>query len=80
MSVGGVAGDALKSFIERAERLIEDRTAVSADLKDVYAEAKAHGFDTKIMRQVIKLRGMTPEDRSEQDQLLDLYRSAIGGL
>ena len=68
----------LKSFIERVERLEADKTEVMADIKDVYAEAKAMGFDTKIMRQVVRLRKMDSHDRSEQEALLDLYLHATG--
>ncbi|MEO0394024.1 MAG: DUF2312 domain-containing protein [Pseudomonadota bacterium] len=77
-NVGGVAGDRLKSFIERIERLEEEKAAISADVREVYAEAKAVGFDTKVMRQVIKLRKMDRQDREEQEQLLDVYLAAIG--
>jgi uncharacterized protein (UPF0335 family) len=76
--VGGVAADRLKSYIERIERLEEERTALGADIREVYAEAKSAGFDTKIMRQVIKLRKMDESDRQEQEHLLDLYKRALG--
>jgi uncharacterized protein (UPF0335 family) len=72
-----VAADQLKAFIERIERLEEEKAGIAGDIKDVYAEAKGNGFDTKIMRQVIKLRKMEPADRNEQDELLDLYRKAL---
>ena len=58
--VGGIAGDRLKSFVERIERLEEERRALSNDIKEVYAEAKGTGFDTKVMRQIIRLRRMAP--------------------
>ena len=77
-NVGGVAGDWLKSFIERIERLEEEKAAIGADVREIYAEAKAVGFDTKVMRQVVKLRKMDRQDREEQEQLLDLYLAAIG--
>ena len=77
-NVGGVAGDRLKSFIERIERLEEEKVAIGADVREIYAEAKAVGFDTKVMRQVVKLRKMDRQDREEQEQLLDLYLAAIG--
>jgi uncharacterized protein (UPF0335 family) len=77
-NVGGVAGDRLKSFIERIERLEEEKAAIGADIREIYAEAKAVGFDTKVMRQVVKLRKMDRQDREEQEQLLDLYLAAIG--
>ena len=76
--VGGIAADRLKSFIERIERLEEEKSALTADIREVYAEAKATGFDTKIMRQVVKLRKMDSSDREEQEELLDLYKQAIG--
>lgn len=75
--VGGIAADQLKQYIERIERLEEEKQALQADVREVYAEAKANGFDTKIMRQVIKLRKMDRDDRSEQEQLLDLYKRAL---
>jgi uncharacterized protein (UPF0335 family) len=75
---GGVAADRLRSFIERIERLEEEKAALSADIREVYAEAKSVGFDTKIMRQVIKLRKMEQADREEQESLLDTYMSALG--
>ena len=70
----------LKSFLERIERLEEDKAAVSEDLKEVYAEAKGEGFDTKILRKVIRLRKMDKVKRDEEEALIDLYLSAIGGL
>ena len=76
--VGGIAVERLRSFIERIERLEEERTALGADIREVYAEAKGTGFDTKVMRQVIKLRKMDVSDRQEQDHLLDLYKRALG--
>ena len=78
--VGGIAGDRLKSFIERIERLEEERKTLSADIKEVYAEAKGTGFDTKIMRQVIRLRRMDKDDLDEQESLLDVYKRALGML
>lgn len=76
--VGGVEAERLKSFIERIERLEEEKTAIAGDIKDVYAEAKSAGYDTKIMRKVISLRKMDPVDRNEQEELLDLYMAALG--
>jgi uncharacterized protein (UPF0335 family) len=76
-STGGVAAAKLKSFVERIERLETEKSELAADVREVYSEAKGNGFDTKIMRQVIKLRKMEPADRSEQDALLDLYRKAL---
>lgn len=74
----GVAGDHLKSFIERIERLAEEKAAIANDIKEVFAEAKGTGFDTKIMRQVIRLRKMEANDRQEQQDLLETYLHAIG--
>ena len=73
-----IAGDRLRSFIERIERLEEEKAALSADVREVYAEAKGTGFDTKIIRQIIRLRKMEQADRREQEELLDLYKRAIG--
>jgi uncharacterized protein (UPF0335 family) len=73
-----VSADRLKSFVKRIEKLEEDKTAVMEDLKDVYAEAKGTGFDVKILRQIIRLRKIKVEDRREQEELLDLYMSALG--
>lgn len=75
---GGVSGQRLKAFIERIERLEVEKSAMGDDITDVFAEAKAVGFDTKIMRKVIRLRKMDKEKRNEEQQLLELYTSAIG--
>lgn len=76
--VGGVSGQRLRSFIERIERLEEEKAAIAEDIKEVYGEAKATGYDVKTMRKVVKLRKMDDEKRREEDELLQLYRSAIG--
>ena len=76
--VGGVAGKRLISFFERIERLEEEKAALAEDIKEVYAEAKGAGFEVKIMRRVLKLRKMEVEKRREEDELLELYMSAIG--
>ncbi len=76
--VGGIAADRLRSFIERIERLEDEKAALSADIREVFAEAKSNGFDTKIMRQVVRLRKMESADREEQELLLDLYKRALG--
>ncbi len=76
--VGGVAGQRLASFIERIERLEEEKTALMEDIKEVYAEAKGVGFDVKTMRKVISLRKMDNEKRRESEELLELYKSAVG--
>ena len=78
--VGGIAGDRLKSFVERIERLEEEKKALANDIKEVYAEAKGTGFDTKIMRQIIRIRRMDKDDLDEQETLLDIYRRALGML
>ena len=76
--VEGVAGARLKSFIERLECLEEEKSALAEDIKDVMAEAKGIGFDTKTIRKIIRLRKMEPEKRREEDELLTLYLSAVG--
>ena len=76
--VGGVAGARLKSFIERIERLEEEKSAIAEDIKDVYAESKGTGFDTKTIRKIISLRKLDIEKRREADDMLDLYKSALG--
>lgn len=75
---GGVGADQLRSFIERIEKLEEEKAQLTADVRDVYAEAKYNGFDVKIMRQVVRLRKMNSADREEQEQLLETYKSALG--
>ena len=76
--VGGIAADRLRSFIERIERLEEEKAALAADIREIYAEAKGVGFDPKIMRQVIKLRKLDTAELQEQDALLDTYKHALG--
>ena len=78
--VGGIAGAQLKSFIERIERLEDEKRALGEDIKEVYAEAKGSGFEPKIMRQIIKIRKMDKSEHDEQESLLDLYKRAIGML
>ena len=68
----------LKSLIERIERLEEEKKAIAADIKEVYGEAKANGFDTKIMRKVVTLRKKDRSEREEEEALVDLYMSALG--
>ena len=77
MSKTAFAKDALKSFINRIERLNEEREALSADIREVFAEAKGTGFDTKIMRQVIRMRKLDKADFQEQEAMLDLYLTAM---
>ena len=76
--VGGITAEQLKAYIERIERLEEEKAAIAGDVREVYAEAKANGFDVKIMRQVVRLRKMDSQDRDEQEALLDLYKRALG--
>lgn len=76
----GFAAEQLKSIIERIERLEEEKKALSDDIKDVYGEAKANGFDTKILRQVIRIRKQDADERHEQETILDLYLAALGML
>lgn len=70
--------DRLRLLIERIERLEEEKQGISDDIRDVYAEVKAVGYDAKIVRQVIRLRKMNPEDRREMETVLDLYKAALG--
>jgi uncharacterized protein (UPF0335 family) len=72
------AKDQLKALVERIERLEEEKAALTADIREVYSEAKGHGFDTKIMRQVVRLRRLDRADRQEQEAILDLYLAALG--
>lgn len=76
--IGGIAGDALKAYIERIERLEEEKAAIAADIREVYAEAKGQGFDPKIMRQVYRMRKMDSADREEQEYLVEIYKRALG--
>jgi len=78
MSEGNVAADQLRLFIERIERLEEEKKGIADDVKDVYAEAKANGYDTKTMRAVVRLRKMEKHARDEMDALLETYRNALG--
>ncbi len=78
VDVGGVAGDRLKTIIERIERLEEEKKALSDDVREVFSEAKGAGFDVKVIRQVVRLRKMDATDRSEMEQVLDVYKRALG--
>lgn len=75
---GGVAADQLRSFVERIERLEEEKKAIADDIKDVYAEAKGNGYDVKVMRQVVRIRKQDNNERQEMEALLDLYLHALG--
>jgi uncharacterized protein (UPF0335 family) len=73
-----IAADRLRSIIERVERLDEERKALSADIRDIFTEAKSSGFVPKVVRQLIALRKIDKNDREEQEELLDVYRQALG--
>ena len=73
-----VAGDQLLAFIERVERLAEERAAIAKDISEVYAEAKGNGFDTKVIKLIVKRRSLDHNELMEQEALLELYLSAIG--
>lgn len=75
---GGFSGEQLRQYIERVERLEQEKQDISDNIRDAFAEAKSNGFDVKIMRQLIKLRKMDASDRDEQDTILDLYKHALG--
>jgi uncharacterized protein (UPF0335 family) len=75
---GGVAQDQLRSFVQRIERLEEEKAALTADIREVYGESKSSGFDPKILRQVVRLRKLDSAERQEQEAILDLYLSALG--
>lgn len=76
--VGGIAAEALQQFVDRIERLEEERKAIGADVKEVYSESKAVGFDVKILRRIIAIRKVAEHDRKEQEEILDLYKQALG--
>lgn len=76
--VGGIAADRLRSFVDRIERLEEEKKGIQGDIKDVYAEAKGTGFEPAIIRQIIRLRKKAKEDRREEEELLELYKAALG--
>jgi uncharacterized protein (UPF0335 family) len=73
-----VAQDQLRAFIERIERMEEEKAAIAADIKEIYAEAKGNGFDTKILRKIVTIRKQDANERMEQEDLLELYMSALG--
>lgn len=75
---GGIAAKELRAFVERVERLEEEKKGIAEDIRDVFAEAKGRGFDTKVMRQVIRLRKQDAAERQENEALLDLYMHALG--
>lgn len=71
-------GGTLKSFVERIERLEEDKAAVQADIREVYSEAKGSGYEVKVIRKIIRERGLSEQERRERDELMELYKSALG--
>lgn len=75
--LGGIATDRLRSLIERIERLEEEKSAISSDIRDIFAEAKGAGFDVKVMRIILKLRKMNAADRDNQELLTETYRKAL---
>ncbi len=77
-SAASLSAGQLKAFIQRIEKMEEDKVALMADIREIYAEAKGSGFDPKIMRQVIRLRKMEDQERVEQRELLELYQSVLG--
>jgi uncharacterized protein (UPF0335 family) len=78
VKAGPISADRLKSFVERIEKLTEEKDAIGGDIKDIYSEAKGVGYDTKTIRKVIALRKMDAADRDEQATLLDVYAHALG--
>ena len=78
MAEGNVAADQLRLFIERIERLEEEKKGISDDIRDVYAESKGQGYDAKIMRQIVRLRKMEAHDRAEMEAILETYKAALG--
>ena len=78
VEVGGIAAERLRQLIERIERLEDEKAALAADIREIYAEAKAVGFDAKVMRQIIKLRKMDTADQQELEALIDTYKHALG--
>lgn len=78
MAEATVSNEQLRLFMERIERLEEEKKGIADDIRDVFSEAKSQGYDTKIMRQILRLRKMEPHDRAEMEALLDVYKSALG--
>ncbi len=75
--IGGIAADRLRTFVERIERLEEEKAAITADIREVYGEAKGAGFNAKILRQIVRLKGLDQADRREQEAILELYKRAL---
>ena len=80
VSPDSVAQDQIKAFIERIERLEEEKKTISDDIRDVYAEAKGNGYDVKALRQVVRLRKQDKDERAEQEAILETYLQALGML
>ena len=78
MNMGGVSADQLRLIIDKIERLEEEKVQLGEHIKDVYSEAKAEGFDVKTIRTVVRMRKMKPEDMNEQEEMLEIYLSALG--
>lgn len=78
VEVGGIAAEQLASYVERIERLEEEKANLMADIKEVYGEAKALGYDVKVLRQIIRLRKMEDHERTEQEEILEVYKRALG--
>ena len=76
--VGGIAADRLKSFVERLERLAEEKQGIADDMKDVFLEARSTGFDVKVLRTILRQRKKSREERQEEAELIDLYAHALG--
>lgn len=78
MATESVAQDQLRAFVERIERMEEEKKAIADDIKEIYAEAKGNGFDTKVLRQIIRIRKQDHDERMEQEAILELYMAALG--
>ena len=78
VSSDSVAQDQIRAFIERIERMEEEKKAIADDIKEIYAEAKGNGFDTKVLRQVVRIRKQDHQERMEQEAILELYMAALG--
>lgn len=79
-TIGGVAGDQLKTIIERVENLEQEKEGIAVDIREVFAEAKANGFDVKTLRQILKLRKKDQSEIDEEEHMLDLYKRVLGML
>ncbi len=75
---GGISGEQLRQYVERIERLEEEKRDIADNIRDAFSEAKSNGFDVKAMRSLLKLRKMEESDRNEQEAVLDLYKAALG--